>query len=448
MNRISSLCAAASLAVAAGHSSAQRSFSLEGAVIDSRTGNSLGVVTERGELATLFRAQKAMTFGILRSAGISLEQLSPEVRARIERFQTTNVEAFRAFSQGLDLKDQGRFAEAREQFRRAAELDPNFALAAEQQQSMPEVNLGNNVQTRAVMAAAAGAAVDKGKAAYVVDVARAIAAIQAGQTVISVPLPAETTRGGTNVYDRAPSEGNAAQQVTPNQVVGSAYSFLNASSQTITLASSSEYRADNVRVSGGILETAGTASSGFLAQRVNAASAGTGSLALGDGSTAYWGQWLSAPGSSAVLTLSGDRIQAPVLGRVDYVVGDAPRSMPSSGTAVFTPAGGPSMSGVSGTISVNFVTRDVALQNLAFQIGSQSFSALTGSASYNAGVGSGGFSGNYTGGQCSGCTAFNPQSSVFTGNFLGRDANGLAFTTFLLTGGGGTAGGTHLFTRP
>ena len=460
MNRISSTGLAALLAVAAGSATAQRSFSLEGAVIDSRNGSSLGVVTERGELATLFRAQKAMTFGILRSAGISLEQLSPEVRARIERFQTTNVEAFRAFSQGLDLKDQGRFAEAREQFRRAAELDPNFALAAEQQQSMPEVNLGNNVQTRAVLAAATGAAVDKGKAAYVVDVARAIAAIQAGQTVISVPLPADAAATASNAYDRAPNDGSAAQQAAPNQVVGLAYSFVNANGQPITLASSAEYRSDNVRISGGVLETAGTANSGLLAQRANAASAGTGSLALADGSTAYWGQWLSTPGSSAVLTLNGtpsqagDRVVAPVLGRVDYVAGEAPRSMPNSGTAVFTPAGGPSMSAVTGTIRVDFVNRDIALQNLGFQIGGLTFSGLTGSASYapvppaTSPSPSGAFSGNYTGGQCAGCTAFNPQSSVFTGNFLGREANGLAFTTFLLTGGAGIVGGTHLFTRP
>ncbi len=455
-NRFTLACTASlatAIAFAAGSAQAQRSFSLEGAIIDSRNGSSLGVVTERGELATLFRAQKAMTFGILRSAGISLEQLSPEVRARIERFQTTNVEAFRAFSQGLDLKDQGRFGEAREQFRRAAELDPNFALAAEQQQSMPEVSLGNNVQTRAVLAAAAGAAVDKGKAAYVVDVARAIAAIQAGQTVVSVPLPSDAAAIASNTYDRAPSDGGPAQQLTPNQVVGTAYTFVNASSQLITLASSSEYRAADVRVSGGVLETAGTVAGGFLAQRINAASSGTGSLALGDGSTAYWGQWLSSPTASAALTLSGNRIQAPVLGRVDYVVGDAPRAMPSSGTAVFTPAGGPSMSGVNGTIAVNFVTQNVTLQNLGFQIGSTTFSGLTGSASYAPPPGvspvpSGGFSGNYTGGQCTGCSAFNVQSSVFTGNFLGRDANGLAFTTFLLTGGGGTVGATHLFTRP
>ena len=151
---------------------------------------------------------------------------------------------------------------------------------------------------------------------------------------------------------------------------------------------------------------------------------------------------------------AGDRVVAPVLGRVDYVAGEAPRSMPTNGTAVFTPAGGPSMSAVTGTIRVDFVNRDIALQNLGFQLGGLTFSGLTGSASYTpvppatSISPSGAFSGNYTGGQCAGCTAFNPQSSVFTGNFLGRDANGLAFTTFLLTGGAGIVGGTHLFTRP
>ena len=56
MNRMSSLGLAVLLTALAGSVHAQRGFSLEGAVIDSRNGNSLGVVNERGELATLWRA--------------------------------------------------------------------------------------------------------------------------------------------------------------------------------------------------------------------------------------------------------------------------------------------------------------------------------------------------------------------------------------------------------
>jgi len=436
--------ALAVLCVHAGNASAQ-TFSLEGAVIDSRTGVSLGVVTERGDLGTVFRAQKAMTFGILRSAGISLEQLSPEVRARIERFQTTNVEAFRAFSQGLELKDQGKFAEAREFFKRAADLDPNFALAAEQQQSMPDVNLGSNVQMRAVMLAAAGAAVDRGKAAFIVDVARAVAAIQAGQTVITVPAADTTAAAGGGYTSNPPGSGT---QFVANQVVGLSYTFAGAGALSFSLTNPNEWRADDVRVSAaGVLDSVGSARSGFLAQRGTAASANTGNLSLSDGAVAYWGSWLSTPAASAAVSVSGVTVTAPQLGQVDYVIADAPRVMPSTGTAVFTPAGG-LMNSVTGTIAVNFASRDVALRDLGFQLGSLSFAGLNGNSRFDAAIASGAFNGSYTSGTCTGCSAFNPLSSVYTGNFVGRDANGLVFSTFLLTGGSGTASGVHLFTRP
>jgi len=436
------------LAAAATASQAQtpaRGFSLEGAVIDSRNGNSLGVVNERGDLATLFRAQKAMTFGILRAAGVSLDQLSPEVRARIERFQTTNVEAFRAFSQGLDLKDEGRFAEARESFKRAAELDPSFGLAAEQQQSMPDITISTTLQMRAVMQAAAGAAVDRGKATYVVDLSRAIAALQAGQTVVAVPSAAETARKEAQDYTSNPA-GSTSNNL-PVQVVALAYGIDQDTSTPRNLAGSSEWRGSEVRTSAGQLELIRTTTGGILANRGGASTAPSQQALLPDGTTAYWGRWNSTPGASATVRVSGDDKVAPSLGQVDFVYGDATRTMPTVATGTFTPTGG-SLANVSGTIGVDFSSRQVTLQNLGFQANGLAFSGLNGSASYAAGAGAGGFQGNYTSGACSGCTAFNPLASVFNGNFIGRNANGLVFSTILLTGGGGTASGVHLFTRP
>ena len=145
-----------------------QNFTLEGAVIDSRSAASLGVISERGDVAQLFKAQKTMTFGILRAAGIALDQLPAEVRQRLERFQTTNLDAFRAFSTGLDLKDQGRYAEAKDFFRRAADLDPGFGLAADQQRAMPDVTVSGQAQARAVVIAAAGQAVDRGRQTKIV----------------------------------------------------------------------------------------------------------------------------------------------------------------------------------------------------------------------------------------------------------------------------------------
>jgi hypothetical protein len=441
------LCAAASLWAQAqtAPANAGQGFALEGAVIDSRSGNSLGVINERGDIATLFRAQKAMTFGILRAAGVSLEQLSPEVRARIERFATTNVDAFRAFSQGLDLKDQGRFTEARESFRRAAELDPGFGLAAEQQQSMPDITVSSALQMRAVMAAAAGAAVDRGKTAYVVDLNRALAALQAGQTVVTVPSSAATAEKTPD--DLVVVRPGSADIPLGNQVVALSYTINSDTPSPLSLSGSNEWRGAEVRATSGQLERLSTAAEGLLVDRGGATVTGTGQATLSDGSVAYWGAWLSAPTTSATVKVSGSNRNAPSLGRVDYVLGEAPRAMPSSATGTFTPVGG-SLVGVTGNIGVNFADRSVTLNSLGFQIGSQTFSNLNGATRYDPLLRSGGFSGNYSSGSCAGCSDFNATSSVFSGNFIGRNANGVVFSTILLTGGGGTASGVHLFTRP
>ena len=420
-------------------------FALEGAVIDSRSGDSLGVVSERGDLSAVFRAQKAMTFGILRAAGVSLEQLSPEVRAKIERFQTSNVEAFRAFSQGLDLKDQGRFSEARDSFKRAAELDPGFGLAVEQQQSMPDVNVSSALQLRAVMQAAAGAAVDRGKVAYVVDLSRALAALQAGLTVVTVPAvndPAQRNAANEYTSNQSGSTANAL----PQQVVSLSLSYDVNTANARSLTSPSVWRGADVRSAGGSLEQIRTAAEGLVADRAGAATVNAGQVALADGTVAYWGSWLSAPGASAAVRVSGQLQTAPSLGRVDYVFADATRTVPASASATFTPAGG-LLQGVSGNIAVNFATRNVALQNLGFQIGSLAFTGLNGTASYDATAASGAFNGRYSSGACSGCTAFTPTSSVFNGNFVGTQAHGLVFSTLLNTGNG-FASGVHLFTRP
>jgi hypothetical protein len=435
--------AIAALLLAAAASAAAQGFALEGAVIDSRTSRSLGVINERGDINAVFRAQKAMTFGILRSAGISLEQLPPEVRSRIERFATTNLEAFRAFSAGLDLKDQGKFVEAKAQFARAAELDPNFALAAEQQQAMPDVNLGTGVQTRAVMLAAAGAAVDRGKASFTVDTARAVAALAAGQSVIAVALPSSTD---PNAAFTTTPPGSGTQFV-PNIVAGLAYTVSLPSGTSASVASAAEWKSDAFRLNGEVLDGLGNAAIGFQAQRQNATAVPGGSTALADGSLAYWGAWLSTPAASATVTVSGQTLAAPQLGQVDYAYADATRSMPTTGTAVFSPAGG-SLGQVSGTVAVNFVTRGVELQNLGFNIGSLAFAGLNGSATYSNLIASGTFGGNYSSGTCTGCAAFTPLSSSFGGSFVGRNADGMVFSTFLLTGGGGTAAGVHVFKQP
>lgn len=457
MKPVISFSAAAALAAMLGPTALAQSFVIESAVLDSRTAQNLGVSTERGVMADFFRAQKAMTFGIMRSAGIALDQLPADVRARIERFQTTNLEAFRAFSQGLDLKDQGRFAEAKEYFRRAADLDPGFGLAVEQQQAMPQVNVGSGVQLRAVLAAASSTAVDRGKQGFTVDLAGATAALQSGQTVVVTTAPAEQAQAQSSSSEFSSNPPGSSGQFAPHLVAGLSFGYLDGSGGTQNLSFVNEYSGSHYVANGGTLDAVGKAGD-FQAQRIGATIGSSGapnaSLLLADGvTTAYWGTWLSSPGltSSASVTLSGTPLTAPTLGNVDYVIAEATRQMPTSGVAEFRPAvgsGGGAMgtfTSPSGSIKLDFVSRKVDLMDLGFSVNGLAFSGLRGSAIYDANIASGAFQGKYSAGSCPACVGFAPGSSVFLGNFVGRNADGIVFSTILLTGSG-TAAGVHLFT--
>lgn len=436
----------AMLAAVVAANAAAQNFAIESAVLDTRDARNLGVTAERGAIADLFKAQKAVTFGILRAAGIDLERLPADVRARLSRFQTTNVDAFRAFSQGLDLKDQGRFAEAKEAFRRAAELDPNFQLAVDQQRAMPEVNLGGAVQTRVVIAAAASTAVERGKQGYVVDLARAMAALQSGQSVsvtTQAAAPQETAQSAAGAHDYTSNPPGSGSQFQPNLTTGVSFAYETAAG-TVSIANTHEWTGDRYTVAGNVLESVGAAGD-FQAQRQGATNAAGGTATLSDGTVAYWGSWLSAPGASALVTVNNAPVVAPVLGKVDYAFAEATTVMPSAGVASFKSLGG-SLQQVSGSIDVKFATRDVVVNNLGFTLGGLTFSGLNGATTFSATSGSGGFQGYYSSGDCRGCAAFVPGSSVFGGNFAGKDAAGLIFSTILLTGTN-TVSGVHVFGR-
>ena len=319
------------------------------------------------------------------------------------------------------------------------------------QQAMPEITLGTQVQIRAVVAAAAGQAVDRGKATYVIDAARAVAAIQAGQTVVQVaaaaPTDATALSAGDRSRDYTSNPAGSGTDFVPNLATGLAFSVTGAGQPTLGYGLNTEWKGDTYRISdSGALESVGRAGD-FQAQRAGATQQALGSSTLTDGTVAYWGRWLSTPDASASVTLGGQIVRAPALGAVDWIAGDATRGMPTTGTAVFTPAGGGNLTGVSGSVAVNFVTRDVGVQNLGFTVDGLVFSGLNGSTRFDARTLSGAFSGNYSSGSCAGCTGFVPQSSVFGGNFLGSNADGLIFSTILLDGAA-THGGTTLLKRP
>lgn len=414
-------------------------FSLESIILESTSSEAVGGSRETANINEFFKIQKTLVFATLRDLGIDINTLPAAVQAKLQRYHTTNFEAFQLFSQGLDAQDAGRFGEAKELFQKAVALDPNFELAGELGVAMPDTNVTGEVQLQAVLTAASQSASSSGKTSVEVDVAGAIAALQAGQNVVIGESTAETSTADT---DYTVNEAGSGSQYAELKVVG--FGFTRDAGIPISVAATSEWPLEQVVIGADrSLESMGSAGD-FLVARGQATDTQLGSLTLADASVVNWGMWQeSSSGSFTVAT--ADETFTDLTPEFQYMIGSATTVMPTTGTVSFSPAGG-FLTDASGKITVNFVDRNVQLDTLGFTIGTQTFSNLQGSASYAATSGSGFFTGNYDSGNCSGCAAFSPGASSFTGNFLGDQADGLMFSTVLATGAG-TASGVHAFTK-
>lgn len=95
--------------------------------LSSVNGQARDLSTESAELQRLFRVQKSLVFGIVDALGI---ELTPAEREAIQFVPTESLQAFLAFSRGLDAEDRGEYLRAAREFRRAREIDPGFTAAA------------------------------------------------------------------------------------------------------------------------------------------------------------------------------------------------------------------------------------------------------------------------------------------------------------------------------
>ncbi|HTR99807.1 MAG TPA: CsgG/HfaB family protein [Bacteroidota bacterium] len=82
--------------------------------------------TESDELSNLFKVQKEMVFKLVKEMGITLTRTEID---DIQRIPTKNLQAFIAYSIGLEKEGQGDFESAGVYFRQASALDPAFAPA-------------------------------------------------------------------------------------------------------------------------------------------------------------------------------------------------------------------------------------------------------------------------------------------------------------------------------
>jgi tetratricopeptide (TPR) repeat protein len=102
------------------------SFSLNSALVN--TGNAAFTPTygKDSKLKDAMKLQKDMVLAVLDSLGV---EVKGSRRQALKKLPTENYEAFLAFSQGMELFDNGEYVKAKSMFERAIGLDPSFDLA-------------------------------------------------------------------------------------------------------------------------------------------------------------------------------------------------------------------------------------------------------------------------------------------------------------------------------
>jgi tetratricopeptide (TPR) repeat protein len=101
---------------------------LRALVVDAVEAEAEGEAAASGALEALLDLETELALALYAELGV---QLTPAERARIEDKPTRNLHAFLAYSEGLQLLDQGDYAGASARFNAASTLDPGFSAAAE-----------------------------------------------------------------------------------------------------------------------------------------------------------------------------------------------------------------------------------------------------------------------------------------------------------------------------
>jgi len=100
---------------------------LTAGVVDTKSGQLQGKsVQATGRLSEILELEKSLLVGLLKSLGVRLN--SAEAKA-LQQFSTKNNLAFIAFCKGLDFEDRNIARQARYQYEKAVNLDPEFKLA-------------------------------------------------------------------------------------------------------------------------------------------------------------------------------------------------------------------------------------------------------------------------------------------------------------------------------
>jgi len=101
-------------------------------------------------LDNLFKMEKDLVFAVIKQMGITL---TPSEREKIQLVPTKNLQAFLAYSIGLEREDAGDFRAAATYFKEAAVLDPSFSQAKGKAEAAEALSSGGGPRENALAVA-------------------------------------------------------------------------------------------------------------------------------------------------------------------------------------------------------------------------------------------------------------------------------------------------------
>ena len=115
---------------------------LDANVVATVTTSVVASGSSANQLPQLFDMEMAVVFQLLQKLGITLS--AAEQRAISER-PTADLQAFLAFSRGLEAEDRGDYQAAAGAYQSATERDPNFKVAREKLGTVQQLSLGVSI---------------------------------------------------------------------------------------------------------------------------------------------------------------------------------------------------------------------------------------------------------------------------------------------------------------
>jgi TolB-like protein len=189
-------------------------LTLDARLVTVATGSLGEGTTVSNTLDALFAMEKQLAFALFDRLGV---QLTPAERQLVERRPTTNLNAFLAYSRGLQASDDGRFEDAAKYFDNARSMDPSFGLAAVRAQATTvaaQAATGVQVNATTIEASIQGSPEAATVQAAVTGSTSAIAAgggggisstLQAATAAVNPPaVTVQTTGGGAPAAAPAP----------------------------------------------------------------------------------------------------------------------------------------------------------------------------------------------------------------------------------------------------